>query len=893
MKGIQTVGGPRARERRHQSGRPQGLGEAKGPRTKRAPSLDRWTRVGDRDILAPPHPTRARDDTTMQLLRFLAPRCAGLAIGVLLAAPLAVPLAAQQRRSDASGPGQIRGRLVDGAGQPVTSGSITVRRASDTSFVGGALPDARGEFRVGGLPLGRYLLRIRALGHAPIARDNLVIAAEAPVVDVGSLTMAAVAATLAGQAVTAERAEVLLAPDRNSYSVKNMPGVAGGTAVDALRNTPAVEVDGSDQVSLRGNSNVVIQINGRATPLKGDQLAQFLKQLPTAALDRIEVATSPNAKTDPEGTAGIINIVLKGDVEIGVSAALSATTSSTGTLSTNGNVARQKGPLTLYLGGGLYQDQRTSTQSLDRLNLSVPIPATLTSRGNGTNRPRSVYVQLRGEYRVTEHDILSSEESIFSGTYRRTNAVDFRDYDATQAQIGQFLQLTEMVQGNHGLDGSVTYRHMPTPSLTTLSAEVSYSRNRNINNNLIGSRLVQADASTANVATSDQRDLVGSLLPSIIAQVDYTHPFGELVKLEGGAKHTWRHTVADGSSSLLDPATGTFADMPERRTASDYHERIAAVYGVLSEKVGVMLFQQGLRLERTDTRFQLPLTDGTSDFGAHYGSAFPSAIVTYNASPTRSARLSYTRRIGRPWPQMLSPVPFRSDQRTVFVGNPAVQPEYTDAYEITLQDAQTWGTIQLNPYIRRTAHDFRNIRRVDSLGVSTSTFANVASTVSEGVDLSVSFHRGPLNVTTGGGTYHYTSDAADLGPEYSVRTQVWNVRVNASAKLRPTTTLQLWTSYRGAQKTEGGGSLAMVFMNGGVRQQLWSGKGAINLAVSDPFGLTKFGNRIDDGRVVETSRGTFGSRQVSLSINRSFGQDVRLKERITQSDNGPPPGGSP
>ncbi len=824
------------------------------------------------------------------------PRRLSTPLLALVLGALSVDKASAQQRSPVpapSGPGEIRGRIVDATGHGVPIGSITIRRAADTAFAGGALPDPQGNFRVNGLPVGNYVVRVRALGYAPFAKNGLAITAAVPVVELGTITLASAATKLAGQSVTAERDEVILAPDRNSYSVRNMPGVAGGTAIDVLRNTPSVEVDGSDAVSLRGNANVVIQINGRATPLKGDQLAQFLKQLPATALDHIEVASNPNAKSDPEGTAGIINVVLKGDVDIGLSAAVNASTSTNRGLNGSGNVARQSGPLTLYLGGGAYRDQRSVTTSLDRVNLLAPVPASLSSRGTGTNRPLSFYFQARGEYKLSERDVISSESDIYSGTYRRFTNADFRDYDTAGNQIGQFLQILDAVSGGHNQDASVTYRHSPTPKLTTLTAEVNFSRNRFLTDNAIGSRLLQADPSTANVATSDTRDLVGTTLPTTIAQVDWIRPFGELLKLEAGAKHTWRRTEADASSSRLDPATGLFTDLPERTTASNYAERIGAVYAVMSEKRGKVMLQQGLRLEQTNGDFALPLTNGSSDFSTRYGSAFPSAIATYNASATRSTRLSYARRISRPYPQLLSPIPFRADARSIFVGNPTLQPEYTDAYELTLQDAQPWGSLQINPYVRRSAHAFRNIRRVDSLGVSTSTFANVASTLSQGVDVSLSYRKGPLSLSTGGGTYRYSSDAGDLGPAYSVRTIAWNVRMNGTAKVRPTTTLQLFTSYRGPQKTEGGSSLAVVFMNAGIREQLWGKKGSLNVGVNDPFGIMKFGNRLDDGRVIETSEGRFGFRQLTLSISRNFGQEVRLKDRVTQADSGPAPGATP
>jgi len=211
----------------------------------------------------------------------------------------------------AAGVGEVVGRLTDSAShRPVLTGSITVRRGGDSTFAGGALPKPDGSFRVDGLAPGRYTLRVRAIGFAQVVRGDIVITKEKPLVDVGVIALTTVATKLDAAQVVAEREETVLAPDRNSYSVKNMTTASGGTAVDVLRNIPLVEVDGSNNVSLRGNANVVIQINGRSTPLKGDQLGAFLAQLPAGTVKTVEVATNPSAKDDPEGTAGILNIVL-------------------------------------------------------------------------------------------------------------------------------------------------------------------------------------------------------------------------------------------------------------------------------------------------------------------------------------------------------------------------------------------------------------------------------------------------------------------------------------------------------------------------------------------------------------------------------------------------------
>ena len=214
--------------------------------------------------------------------------------------------------------GQIRGRLVDAAsGQPIPSGSITVFRAADSAVVNGGTTRADGSFQIDGLADGRYTVRLRALGFTPVVRPDIVLSANHMAVDLGTITLSSVPAAIAGQVVTVQREDVALSPDRNSYSTKNMTTASGGTAVDVLRNVPSVEVDASNQVSLRGNQGVVVQINGRSSPLKGEQLGNFLAQLPASAVKNVEVSTNPSAKNDPEGSAGIINIVLNQDADIG------------------------------------------------------------------------------------------------------------------------------------------------------------------------------------------------------------------------------------------------------------------------------------------------------------------------------------------------------------------------------------------------------------------------------------------------------------------------------------------------------------------------------------------------------------------------------------------------
>src|SRR5206468_4389342 len=161
----------------------------------------------------------------------------------------------------------------------------------------------------------------------------------------------------AGVSVTEERATVAVEPDRNSYRAKDV-APAAGNASEVLDAVPAVQVDGDGKVSLRGNENVAVQINGRPTPMRGPQLASYLKTLPANTIDRIEVVPNPSAKYDPEGMAGIINIVLKQNVDLGVSAGLTVGAANNDRYNGSGNLGYQSGPITTFSNLGIFHDRR-------------------------------------------------------------------------------------------------------------------------------------------------------------------------------------------------------------------------------------------------------------------------------------------------------------------------------------------------------------------------------------------------------------------------------------------------------------------------------------------------------------------------------------------------------
>jgi outer membrane cobalamin receptor len=261
-------------------------------------------------------------------------------------------------------------------------------------------------------------------------------------------------------------------------------------------------------------------------------------------------------------------------------------------------------------------------------------------------------------------------------------------------------------------------------------------------------------------------------------------------------------------------------------------------------------------------------------------SAFPSAIVSYNLTQMWQVKLSYSRRVSRPNPFQLSPIPRREDARREFRGNPSLRPEYTDALELGLQETRNWGSVQLNPYVRRTAHAVRYIQLIDTAGVTVSTFDNVASNQTVGTDLNVTYRRGRLTVFGGGSVWRYTSDATNLaGGDLSTRATVWSLRTNVTRTLSSSTDAQLFANYRAPFATEGGSQRAFVMMNVALRRKLWRDQGSLSLRISDPFNLMSFGFRTANGQVIEVSERRFQQRGLFLTVSRNFGQQLRLRPR--------------
>ncbi|MDB4884025.1 MAG: TonB-dependent receptor [Gemmatimonadetes bacterium] len=793
--------------------------------------------------------------------------------------PGAAPRAAGAGAPQAAG--RITGTVINArTSQPMDAAGVAIRNATDSALVGGGFTRADGSFRVDGLRPGLYTVRVRVLGFAPVIKSDVRVTPASPALDVGRILLTPVATELSAVAVTSERSDVALAPDRNSYVVKDMPSAAGGSAVDVLRNVPAIEVDGDNKVSLRGNENVVVQINGRISPMRGDQLGNFLAQLPSNMVASVEVVPNPSAKNDPEGMAGIINIVLKENTDLGLSGGVTAGGGSTGQINASGNLGYQRGALTLFVNYGYMQDKRAISGFSNRAGLVSGLLPFLESDISGAFVPKSHSLNASADYQIAPRNVLSSNLIVSKRDLTRNNTNSYRELDAARVLTSRSLRSSAQSNDDLTLDYALSYKRTAEQQGDGLVTELRVNRSRGDGNVLLTDRALGLTAAAPAGTAALETDATGDLTRNWTLQTDFTHSFAGRTKLETGYKGTLRQLENQFDVANFSDVLNAYVPDLGRSNAFDYDEQVHAAYAVVSKGAGKFDLQAGLRAEQAVTRFDLATT--SERFDNSYRSLYPSALATYNVDDTRQLKVSYSKRVTRPDTRQLNPFGFREDALNVFRGNPGLKPEYTHAFELGYQQSFTKGTLQITPFARHTVNAVRFIRTIDDAGVATTTFQNVATSDSYGADVNGSVRFGRLSGFGGFSAFKQVTDGSNLNTDVSNNSFGWSARTNATVKVTPTLDVQGFLMYRAPMTTEQGRMSAMTMTNLAVRQKLLGDQASVSLRVMDPFQLMGFGFKTDDGRFAQSTRRNFNARGAFLTFSYTFGQQPRIRSRPSE-----------
>lgn len=757
--------------------------------------------------------------------------------------------------------GVVQGRVASGTdGEAVAAANVVVRAVADSAVVGGESTDPSGTFRIGGLRAGSYVLEVSSLGYERPAPVPFTLTSNADTARLGTLRLTVRAVTLDEVAVVTERPPVVFAPDRTIYAAEGLAAGAGGSGTQLLEGIPELEVDIDGSIELRGSSPA-IYINGRPAPMDGEALSIFLQNFPADAIDRVEVISNPSARYDAEGAGGIVDIVLKEDVDLGINANVFANASSRGNVGTGTRASWQRGAFTLSGGGNVRYSSQDERSTRVRENLLLDPPTRLEQDSRSERMGLSGNLDVEAELDVGESGRAWAEVRAHrngSDNDRWTEAMEAREGEL----IGGYTRVSSGESARQGAELEIGYRHELGDD-HELQARASVESGIDDELSSRDTRFMEADQ--VELPPELMLDETDEAERELRLQVDYERPLGEDSRLEVGVRADHDHT--DNDRIIEEWTESGPAPLTEAR-GFGFTQQTTSAYLTASRRLGPVSVQLGGRMERTGTRLELPLGDAHEN---SYLSFFPSGHVSWNLEDGRSVRASYSRRIRRPSPWVLNPLDRSSDPLERSIGNPDIDAQYTDSWSLGMNWTGELGTLRFSPYYRRTHGDWVRVTTVDEEGISTATWENLAESRSYGTSLTASVRRSrTFRGSASLSTFREVREASEAAAFYSGSNFRWSLRGNGSAQVDRTLSVQGMIRYTPPRETRQGRSPARAMTHVAMRKQLFDGRASLNVRIQDPFDLysTTFVTR--DPTNVQTGGSDRSMRELSLSMSYNF-----------------------
>ncbi|MEM7298679.1 MAG: TonB-dependent receptor, partial [Bacteroidota bacterium] len=588
-------------------------------------------------------------------------------------------LFAQASKQAAAPDFAIKGQLVlEGTSSPVEFATVSIFNEQDSSLATGGLTDQKGIFNIPVKP-GSYYLQIQFMGFKDVTISGIRIDKSNRVYNTGDIQIKEDETLLDEVIVQAERTQMELTLDKKVFNIGKDLSNLGGSATDILDNLPSVQVDVEGNVSLRGSNNVRVLIDGKPSGLVGLSSNDALRQLNGNLVESVEVITNPSARYDAEGLAGIINIILKKDKKKGVNGSFQVNTGTPANHGGSFNLNFRKKWINFFTNVGVnyrrYNGKGSSQQTFFSGPSEINNPFLITDRDRRHDRGGLSYsTRFGSDFYLNERNTLTLAFLYrFSDESNETRLV-YDDFYPQASTDSLTLRNDNEGEDDENLEYSLNYTRTFKRKGQKLTADIQYQNN----NEQESSDLVESNGTSIENQSAYlfQRAVNDEIEERLMLQSDYVHPFGKNGKVELGARYTDRLV---GNDYLVTERNdvGVYEVDTDFSNEFEYEEKVLAFYGIVSNKINKLSWQIGLRFESTDLITFQKTTNIRNQ--QRYSNFFPSTFLTYQMTPEQAIQASYSRRISRPRGRNLNPFTSISDNRNFWLGNPNLQPEFTDS----------------------------------------------------------------------------------------------------------------------------------------------------------------------------------------------------------------------
>ncbi len=786
-------------------------------------------------------------------------------------------LTVAQSRTDQ--PFAIRGVLVDEQGKPVPFGNVALYQKSDSTLITGTISDETGKFEVRSKS-GVFSLKISVVGYQE--RRMATVHVVDQTVDLGKLVLKASSKRLEEVVVRGERSQMELSLDKRIFNVGKDLANAGGTAADILSNVPSVAVDAEGNVSLRGSNSVRILIDGKPSGLVSFKGGSGLQQLQGSAIERVEVITNPSARYEAEGMGGIINIVLKKEHREGINGSFDVITGYPTNFGLAANVNYRRKNLNFFIN---YTNSFRNAPGRSSLYQEVyRNDSTFITQQNSTSSQKGINNNARAglDYFFNPKNVLTASYTWRLSKGKRFADITYRDYQFTTSNPRGITNRTQdETETEPNSEYALTYKRTFARDGHELTADVRYLNNWESSDQFFTQQAFQPDGRTLVTPSILQRSLNDETEKQFLVQVDYIRPFSKNGKLEAGLRSSTRDMTNDYSVTQQ-AGDGTWTPLPGLVNDFLYQERINAAYGIVGNKVRKFSYQAGLRAEKTDVTTTLRRTNDVNP--RHYANLFPSVHATYDLPRQHALQLSYSRRIRRPQYNDLSPFMTFSDNRNFFSGNPNLNPEFTNAFEVGHIKYFAKGSISSSVYYRNTENKILSIRRVNEQGYSTTRPENLLSEHSFGAEFAGSY--APYTWWKLDGSFNFfraITNGSNLDVNYESDTYSWFTRMISRFNLPKSTDIQLRGNYEAPQQTPQGRRKALATLDFSASKDLLNNNATLTLNVLDVFNSRRYRSITEGPNFYTESSSQYRVRQINLTFSYRLRQ---AKKKVKEGAEG-------
>jgi outer membrane receptor protein involved in Fe transport len=783
----------------------------------------------------------------------------------------------------AANDGVINGTVIDSKNKEALE-AITVmvkgNNSSEDATIG-INTDKNGRFTLKNIPYGNYTLSVSSVGYKTFEQE-ITLTANTKTINLRPISLIEESELLDEVQVTAIGTQMRIDIDKKVFNVDQNIAASGGSASEVLSNIPSVEVNTEGEISLRGNSAVTIWINGKASGLSTDNRAQILEQMPAENIDRIEVITNPSAKYSPEGTAGIINIILKENRKAGYFGSIQAGVNSRGGYNFGFNYNYSSRKLEAY--ASLTQRSRVFTGGSNSSRLINGANTFLNQIADVDGRNNNFFGRAGLTYHLTSNDHFTLNGFNMFGKGKNENVTKYTSNIPDSYTESERRTSSE----NNMLGGNVQFGYKHDFSKTSnIDFTASYNKWGMDNEAVYTQSSTYADGSK----TSSYQRQTGDMGPhNFEFQLDYINTFNENSKFEAGYKGTLGREdspVETFSGSAENNAVAT----PELFNRFIYNQDIQALYSTYTGRLNKFGYQLGLRGEYSNIKTR-SLGYGETGIPFHntsYFDWFPSFFLSYALPSDNEIQVNYTRRITRPRGPQINSFKNITDSTNISFGNPDLLPEYSNSFELNYIKTWTRHILSFSGYYRLTDNIVQRISYLDG-NIMKSTFDNIAGTSSAGTEfvLKNKFTRS-IDITTTVNLYYRQLDGFSYIPE-NTETPVtgiaqenfsWDAKLLASFILPKMFSLQLTGDYRAKQLIAQGYRKANYSLDAGIRRVF--GKISVSINARDIFNSRKWHTVTSGTGFSQDSKNWRGGRFVGLNITYNFG-NMRPERRERRPD---------